>query len=107
MTFKEQLSFKAARYDIQEDLDYIKKQMETFYATREFTISLIKAHTHLAIGSVNSNRVSLFVPNGISPKNYRQLFVEAFKDLGFTYADITLNTDSNEWFDSYDITLKW
>lgn len=108
MTFKEQLSFKADKFNIKKDVEYIKTRMEEFYAKREFTISLIRAHGHLAIGGcVNSNRTSLFVPIGISPEEYLKLFVEAFKDLGFTYDDITLKKSSNEWYDSYDIILKW
>ena len=107
MTFKEQLSFKADKVNIKEDVESIKKRMEEFYAKREFTISLVKAHTYLAIGCANSNHMSLFVPSGISPEEYRKLFVEAFKDLGFIYEDITLKKSSNEWYDSYDIILKW
>ena len=107
MTFKEQISLKADKFKIKEDVMYIKKRMEEFYASREFTISLIKAHTHLAIGCANSNRTSLFVPSGITPEEYRKLFVESFRELGFTYEDITLEKSSNEWYDSYDIILKW
>jgi hypothetical protein len=81
--------------------------MEEFYAKREFTISLIRAHGHLAIGSANSNHTSLFVPSGISPEEYLKLFVEAFKNLGFTSDDITITYADNEYFESYDIILKW
>lgn len=108
MTFKEQLSLKADKFKIKEDVAYIKKRMEEVYVKREFTVSLVKAHVSpFAIGSANSNFTSLFVPSGISPEEYRKLFVEAFKDLGFTYDDITLKKSSNEWYDSYDIILKW
>ena len=107
MTFKEQLSLKADKFNIKKDVEYIKKRMEEFYAKREFTISLIRAHGHLAIGCANSNHTSLFVPSGISPEEHLELFVEAFKNLGFTYDDITLKKSSNEWYDSYDIVLKW
>jgi hypothetical protein len=107
MTFKEQLSLKADKFKIKEDVAYIKKRMEEFYAKREFTISLIRAHGHLAIGGANSNRTSLFVPIGISPEEYLKLFVEAFKNLGFTSDDIIITYTDNEYFESYDIILKW
>lgn len=34
------------------------------------TVSLIRAHSHMAIGSAHSNRTSLFVPTRISPEYY-------------------------------------
>ena len=106
MTFKEQLSLKA-EFNIKKDIEYIKKRMEEFYATREFTISLIRAHSHMAIGSANSNRTSLFVPVGISPEAYLKLFVDAFKNLGFTSNDMIFTYADNEYYESYDIILKW
>jgi hypothetical protein len=107
MTFKEQLTVKAEERNIEKDVEYIKNKMETFYFKREFTISLIKAHGNLAIGGANSNRTSLFVPIGISPEEYLKLFVEAFKNLGFTSDDIITTYADNEYFESYDIILKW
>ena len=107
MTFKEQLTTKAEQLNVEKDVNYIKGRMEEFYSKREYTISLIKAHTRMAIGSANSNRTSLFVPVGISPTEYRKLFVDAFRDLGFTYDDIIMTFTSNEYYDSYDLILKW
>lgn len=107
MTFKEQLAAKADKFNVKEDVEYIKKRMEEFYSKREYTISLIKTHSHMAIGSANSNRTSLFVPAGISPEAYLNLFVEAFKDLGFTSSDMIFTYADNEYFEHYDLILKW
>ena len=107
MTFKEQLTAKADKISIKEDVEYIKKRMEEYYACREFTISLTKSHTNMAIGSAHGNRTSLFVPNLVSPEYYLKLFVDAFKDLGFTDDDMTFTYSDNEYYESYDIILKW
>ena len=107
MTFKEQLTAKADKTSIKEDVEYIKKRMEEFYSRREYTISLIKARGHMAIGRANSNRTSLFVPDFVSSEYYLKLFVDAFKDLGFTEEDMTFIYTDNEDFESYDIILKW
>lgn len=107
MTFKEQLSLKAAKISIKDDIEYIKKKMEDFYARREFTVNLIRPKVnHIAIGGASSNFTQLFIPREVSPQVYRQVFVEAFKELGFTDDDIILEKKSNEWLDSYNIILK-
>ena len=107
MTFKEQLTAKAEKLDIEKDVEYIKRRMEEFYSKREYTISLIRARSHMAIGSANRNHTSLFVSVGISPEAYLNLFVEAFIDLGFTVEDMTFTYANNEYYESYDIILKW
>ena len=109
MTFKEQLTAKADKVSIKEDVEHIQKRMEEAYSKREYTISLIKAkpHSHMAIGRANSNRTSLFIPEFVSPEYHLKLFVDAFKDLGFTEEDMTFTYADNEDFESYDIILKW
>ena len=109
MTFKEQLTVKADKFNVKEDVEYIKKRMEEAYSKREYIISLIKAkpYSHMAIGRANSNRTSLFIPEFVSPEYHLKLFVDAFKDLGFTEEDMTFTYADNEYFESYDIILKW
>lgn len=107
MTFKEQLTAKAEKLNIEKDVKYIKERMEEHYACRKFTVSLIKSYTNMAIGSANSHRTSLFIPNLVSPEYYLKLFVEAFINLGFTDDDMTFTYSDNEYYESYDIILKW
>lgn len=109
MTFKEQLTAKADKVSIKEDVEYIQKRMEEAYSKREYTIRLIKAkpYSHMTIGRASSNRTSFFVPEFVSPEHYLKLFVDAFKDLGFTEEDMTFIYADNEDFESYDIILKW
>jgi hypothetical protein len=107
MIFKEQLTAKAEKLNIEKDVKYIKERMEECYACRKYTVSLIKSYTNMAIGSANSNRTSLFVPHFVSPEYYLKLFVDAFKDLGFTEEDMTFTYADNEYYESYDIILKW
>ena len=110
MTFKEQLTAKAEQTDIQKEINYIKQKLEEFYYKRTFTVCLYKAHQTLAIGgNANKNSVECFIPESfsLSPESYRRLFVEAFKELGFTDKDITLEESHCERYDVYYIILKW
>ncbi len=113
MTFRDKLAEKAYDYetstDIKEHVDFIKKQMEYFYTKREYTIYLVipKPGQILAIGSASTNCTSLFIPKRVEPTYYRQLFINAFKDLGFTDADIILDTTKDAYCVSYNIILRW
>lgn len=113
MTFRDKLAEKAYDYEtstnIKEHVDFIKKQMEYFYAKREYTIYLVrpKHGETMAIGSASTNCTSLFIPKSVEPMYYRQLFINAFKDLGFTDADIILDITKDTYCVSYNIILRW
>lgn len=111
MTFKDELSCKAFKFetniDIEEKIDFIKQQLNDFYTKRKYTISLIVPRRTLAIGRCNTNYTSFFVPKAIKPEYYRNLFILEFKKLGFTDADIELKENFDFDCDFYDIILKW
>lgn len=107
MTFKEQLTAKAEQTDIEEKIDYIKARMYKFYDKRTFKINLINAHTTMTIGYDFGNLVEYPIPEEFTPESYRQLFVDAFGQLGFSGEDITLESYSCVNYDSYSITLRW
>ena len=111
MTFKERMTEKANKYDtndkIKEHIGNIKNKIETFYHKRSLTVTLIDAHTTVAIGGGNSNRYDLFVPGWIKPLEYQQLFVDAFNEIGFTDKDMEFVFVPGKSFDEYNIILKW
>lgn len=113
MTFKDKLTEKVYNYEtgtnIEEQVFYIQKQMEYFYTKRKYTISLVKPKPGqiLALGNSSSNCTSLFIPKSVEPAYYRQLFVNAFKDLGFTDFDIELSTNKDAYCTVYNIILMW
>lgn len=112
-TFKDKLSKKADEFeskaDIKEHLDLIKKKLEEFYSIRKFTLYLVKSKPNscIAIGKSGSNNMSLFVPSLVDPVYYTELFINAFKELGFTDKDITAEHIDYGDHESYNITLKW
>lgn len=111
MTFKEQMTEKAINYEtndrIKEHIENIKNKIELFYTKRSLTVTLIDAHTTVAIGGGNSNRYDAFIPDGIKPLEYQQLFVDAFNELGFIEKDMELIFVPGKAFDEYNIILKW
>ena len=111
MTFKEQLSLKAdgfdAKTEVQKYIDLIKTRLEENYNSRIFTISLIKSHRTMAIGSQHSNYLETFIPRSIAPDYYRQLFITELEKLGFTKEDIELAVEESELYDAYKIILRW
>lgn len=112
MTFKETLIEQAKRankINIEKEMNTIKTKMAANVEEREFTISLIKSKTcfPLTAGSELNNRISLFVPRMCNPHRYRQQFVGALFGLGFEEEDITLEIDSCDAFDSYNIKVTW
>lgn len=113
VTFKDKLAEKAYDYEtnikLEEQVFFIKKQMEDFYTKREYKISLVKPKPGeiLALGSSSTNCTSLFIPKRVEPTYYQQLFINAFKDLGFTDADIILNTEEDSYCVLYNIILRW
>jgi hypothetical protein len=113
MTFKDKLAEKAYDYEtntnIEEQVSYIQKQMEYFYTKREYTISLVKPKpgTIITLGGSSTNYTGLFIPKSVEPTYYRQLFVNAFKDLGFTDSDIELSIEKDAYCIRYNIILRW
>lgn len=109
MTFKEKLAAKANKYEtndrIKEHIEEIKNKLELFYTKRKFTVTLVDAHTTVAIGS--DTRYAVFIPGYIKPFEYQQLFIDAFNELGFTDKDMEFVFVSGKAFDEYNIILKW
>lgn len=112
MTFKEKLSARAdkeaASINIVAHIEKIKLRLQEIYATRKFTLHLIDTMSgNFAIGGYRPNSEDLFIPKNIAPATYRQLFIDAFKLLGFTDADITVDCYYAKCYTSYDIILTW
>lgn len=112
-TFKDKLRKKADNFerntDIKEHMESIKKKLEEFYSTRKLILYLIKTKpgSGIAIGKSCSNNMSLFVPILVDPVQYTELFIKAFKELGFTDKDITTEYIDYKDHESYNITLRW
>ena len=113
MTFKERMTEKANKYDtndkIKEHIDNIKNKIELFYTKRRLTVTLINVHANntIAIGGGDSNRYQAFIPGFMVALNYQQLFVDAFKELGFADEDMEFVFVQGKAFDEYNIILKW
>lgn len=111
MSFKEELTKKAdyfeTKVDILEIIEFIKSQLEVFCNKREYTISLVKPFITMALGSCNTNYCQIFIPKQVEPYYYRQLFVDAFKELGFTDEVVDLDEYSCPSYDAYNIILRW
>lgn len=112
ISFREELMLRADEYekniDIQKDIEYIKNELNKCYYKRKYTISLVKVTKDtVAIGKYTEGRTSLFVPYGIAPLHYRQLFVNELQKLGFSEECMELSVEEHSCFDSYEIKLKW
>ena len=112
MTFKEKLIERAERaseINIEEEMNVIKTRMAENADERVFTIALVKSKTRfpLITGIGVNNQITLFVPKRCNPHRYRQQFVDALLDLGFEEEDISLEIESSDVFDSYDIKVTW
>lgn len=111
MSFKEELTKKAnrseANVDILEKVEFVKSQLEDFCNKRKYTISLVKPRNTIAFGNCSTNRFDICIPKQVEPHYYRQLFVDAFKEFGFTDEDIELDEYSCSSYDTYNITLRW
>jgi hypothetical protein len=112
MDFKKFLTRKVEEYEnklnIDKEIIHIKKEMEKNFELRRYTIELWKIlKGTIALGKYNVGKAAFFVPYGIDPEKYRQVFVKKFKELGFTDSDIELSTFSDDNFIIYEIKLKW
>ena len=111
-SFRQKLTIKVDEYkktlNIAEEIEDIKNELEGYFYKREYVVSLIKVtKSPVAIGNCNSARTSIFVPYGIAPLHYRQLFINELQKLGFSEEHIELSVKEYPCFDSYDIKLKW
>ncbi len=110
MTFKEKLSVKAEQINIQKEIDYVKRDMEKYFSYRNYTVKLYKARCCMTIGSssgFDTNYAEFFIPDTITSNEYINLFVKAFKELGFSSNDITLDKESGKYYELYTITVRW
>jgi hypothetical protein len=112
ITFREELMLRADEYEkninIQKDIENIKKNLNEYYYSREYTISLIKViKGSVAIGQCTPGHISLFVPCGVAPLHYKQLFINEFNKLGFTEDCMELWEQEYKNFYEYNIVLKW
>lgn len=112
LTFREELMLRADEYekniDIQEDIENIKRNLNEYYYKRKYTISLVKVTKgSVAIGQYNPGHISLFIPQGVAPLHYRQLFINEFNKLGFTEDCMELWEQECRNFYEYNIVLKW
>lgn len=107
MTFKEQLIAEADDLFVQEYVELIKKQLKENCSKRRYTVALTKAHTTLVLGDQPANHMDIFLAKNDDLAHYCLLFMTAFKALGFTDEDIKFNTENDEAYDSYEITLTW
>ena len=114
MTFKEQMTEKANKiyetdYQIKERVENIKNGIERFYYKRSFTIYLISPNDkYFAFGANHGNKYEALIPKGTDPQVYRQLLVDAIKELGFEDDDISYSEQYNNPAGScYNITLRW
>ena len=110
--FRQELAIKADEYEkninIVEKIENIKNQLEGYFYKREYIISLVKVtESSVAIGHNNVGRTSIFVPYGVPPMYYRQLFINELQKLGFSEECMELSVKKHPCFDSYDIKLKW
>lgn len=112
ISFREELMLRADKYeknaDIQKDIENIKRNLNEYYYRREYTISLVKVTKgSVAIGQYTPGRISLFIPYGIEPLRYRQLFIDAFNKLGFNEDCMELWERECKNFYEYNIVLRW
>ena len=112
LTFKEILTNTADDFensiDITEELEKIKAEMQEAVYKRSYTISLIKVKRgSMAIGQTTVGRTSLFVPDGITPVAYMDLFIRAFVLLGFNDESVSVDEQDYTQYHSWDITLTW
>lgn len=110
MTFKERLIEKAKQITIKKEIDQIIEDMDKFASYREYFIKLYDAHIVMAIGSssgFDTNYAEFFIPDTITPNEYVNLFIKAFKELGFSSNDITLDEKPGKDYELYTITVRW
>lgn len=111
MNLAEKLKFKADMFEltlnVHNEMSSVEKKMEEHFDKREYTVELIKTKTTMAIGGNCSNFSHFFVPYGVSPTHYRQLFIDELYKLGFTDDDIELDEFDCRSYTSYKIIVRW
>lgn len=111
MNFAEKLKYKADMFEldlnVHEEMSSIEKEMEEYFDKRKYIIELIKAKTNVAFGGNCTNFSRFFVPYGVSPAHYRQLFMDELYKLGFTDGNIELDEFDCRSYTSYKIIVRW
>ena len=112
ISFRQELMIRADEYekniDIQKDIENIKRNLSECYYKRKYTISLVKVtNGPVAIGQHTPGSMSLFIPDGIAPLHYRQLFINEFNKLGFTEGYMKLYEQKHQNSYTYNIVLNW
>lgn len=111
MNFAEKLKYKADMFELDlnvyREMSSIEKKMEEHFNKRKYTIELIKTKTTMAIGGNCTNFSHFFVPHGVSPVHYRQLFIDELLKLGFKDTDIELDEFYCRSYTSYKIIVRW
>lgn len=112
MNFAEKLKYKADINDlnitVNKEMCYVEKRMEEHFDKREFRINLLVPERTMAIGQNYTNMTEFFVPLGVSPAHYRQLFMDELFKLGFKGTDIELDeSEVKGYYKSYSIIVRW
>jgi hypothetical protein len=112
MTFFEQLKQKADNIEhninIQDKINFIKKEMESCAHKRSFTISLVQTTSTIALGHGRIGRADFFVPKGLSPDIYRNIFIEELLKLGFDKSNMHMDEDIFAGSTViYNIHIRW
>ena len=111
MNFAEKLKYKADMFEmdlnVHAEVCDIQKNMEKNFSRREYIIDLYKAKCTMAIGGNCDMRSSFFVPKGVAPMHYRQLFIEELYKLGFTDDNIELDDRDMATYHLYKIIVRW
>ena len=112
ISFREELMLRADEYekniDIQKYIEHIKNELTKCYYERKYTISLVKVTKgSVALGQYTPSRIALFIPYGIAPLHYRQLFINEFNKLGFIEDCMEFWEQECRNFYEYNIVLKW
>ena len=110
MTFKEQLTNKANKYEEnipQKDIDFLKSEMKSCYHLRHFDIYLYDSHTTIAIGHGRLGSANFFIPRGANASRYCNKYIEALEDMGFDKTDIALEVESMPSCDTYKLSITW
>ena len=95
-------------YRIKEHVENIKNGVERFYRKRSFVICLISPNNkYFTIGANPANKYEAIIPKNIDPQAYRELLVNAIKELGFGDDDISYSQQYSSVCNCYNINLRW
>lgn len=113
MTFKDELVSKLneQQLDITNNIELIKDKLNKLFYKRTFTISLLetKPNRTVAIGgeSCYAPIYRDFIPYGIEPEVYRNLYIDKLVELGFDHNMIEIVNGQSKNCYTYDIIFRW